>query len=186
MKILAFGHQKRVGKDTAAGFAMTLVRTKNLARRAVKAGFADKVKQIAYELYAWGGLMPGPWYEESINAHLREVPLQLIGMTPRQIWIAIGMGMREIMRDDTWYKYLFHNVKADFLVISDMRFPCEADYIKSLGGTVVKISRASVPHTSDRADDPLLNYDGWTHTINNDADLNYLYACVSDIIKGMY
>ncbi len=82
--------------------------------------------------------------------------------------------------------FVFETIKTDFLIISDMRFPCEADYIKSLGGFVVKIVRPSVPHTSDEADDPLLNYAGWSDIIINDADLNHLYNRVATIITKIF
>ncbi len=105
MKILAFGHEKDVGKDTAAGFAMTITRTKNLVRRASKAGFADKLKAVCFELYGWGGLMPGPWYEEGNNRHLKEIVLPKLGKTPRRIWIDFGNSVRAAVRDDTWYRH---------------------------------------------------------------------------------
>jgi hypothetical protein len=186
MKILAFGHQKRVGKDTACRFALTHIRSSNLVRHVEKRGFADKVKSVTHDLYKWAGLESGSFYEEAQNEHLREVVLPLIGKTPRQIWISFGNEVKAATYRDTWIDYLLHSVKCDFLIISDLRFPNEAEKIKSMGGKVIKICRPSVPHTSDAADDPLLNYDGWDNIIYNlEIDQFYKDVCstVDDILR---
>lgn len=188
MKILAFGHQKDVGKDTAAKFAMTHLRATNKVRKVVKAGFADKLKDVCYQLYKWAGMMPGPWYEEtSERRKLKEVILPKLGKSPRQIWIAFGNEVKAAAYLGTWLDYLLQGTEADFLVVSDMRFPNEADRIRSLGGVVVKIVRPDVPHTSDAADDPLLDYPNWDHTITNvTGDFNVLHGSVVNIVEGMF
>jgi hypothetical protein len=80
--------------------------------------------------------------------------------------------------------YLLRTTECDFLAVSDMRFPHEADRIKALGGIVVKILRPSVPHTSDAADDPLLNYQDWDAIIVNDGSLNELYHNVVAVVEN--
>jgi hypothetical protein len=186
MRVIAFGHQKDVGKDTAAGFVMTYLRSNSRVRSAQKHGFADKLKDVCYQLYGWAGLMPGPWYEESAERRkLKEVVLPKLGKSPRQIWIAFGNEVKDAAYRHTWFDYLFQTVKCDFLIISDLRFPSEADRIRDHGGRVIKIVRPSVPHTSDAADDPLLGYRGWDAVIANDSDLNGLFKKVSGLVEGM-
>lgn len=177
MLAIAFGHEKDVGKDTAAQFVMNHLRSNSRFRRVQKKGFADKLKEVCYQLYSWAGLMPGPWYEESSERRkLKEVILPLIGKSPRQIWISFGNEVKAATYTHTWVDYLLKTTQCDFLAISDMRFPYEADRIKALGGMVVKIHRPSVPHTSDAADDPLLTYTEWDAEIYNDGDLNQFYG----------
>ncbi len=188
MKVIAFGHQKNVGKDTAARFVQTHLRSNNKARRVVKAGFADKLKDVCYQLYKWAGMMPGSWYEESSERRLlKEVILPKLGKSPRQIWISFGNEVKAAAYPDTWFDYLLQSTQADFLIVSDMRFPNEADRIRALGGVVVKIVRPSVPHTSDAADDPLLNYPNWDHVITNgiEGEMNGFYSDVITIVEGM-
>jgi hypothetical protein len=186
MLILAFGHEKGVGKDTAARFAMTHLRSNNRVRRVEIRGFADKLKDVCHQMYSWAGLMPGDSYEEPGNRHLKEVALPLLNKSPRQIWISVGNGVRDWVFDGTWLEWLLINARADFLLVKDMRFPTEADRIRALGGTVVKIVRPDVPHTSDGADDPLLTYARWDHTITNTTgDLDRLYESVVGIVEGM-
>src|SRR6187549_508755 len=96
MKMIAFGHQKDVGKDTAARFVMTHLRMNSRVKKVEKHGFADKLKDVCYQLYAWAGLMPGPWYEESPEKRkLKEVVLPAIGKSPRQIWISFGNEVKD-------------------------------------------------------------------------------------------
>lgn len=185
MLAIAFGHQKDVGKDEAAKFVMSHLRTNSRFPRVQKKGFADKLKDVCFQLYSWAGLMPGPWYEEnSERRKLKEVVLPLIGKSPRQIWISFGNEVKAATYTHTWVDYLLKTTQCDFLAVSDMRFPYEADRIKALGGIVVKILRPSVPHTSDAADDPLLSYTDWDAVIVNDGTLGDLYNKVISVVDG--
>lgn len=182
MKIIAFGHQKRVGKDTCARFVATQLRLEYGMRNVQKKGFADEVKVQCYTLFAWAGLQPGHYYEEQENMHKREEVLPLIGLTPRQLWIGHGMACRTYY-ENIWVDYLLKGTKADFLIVSDLRFPNEAASIQALGGSVVKITRPEIPHTSDAADDPLLTYNGWDHHIINDGTQCQLMEKVDSLLK---
>lgn len=186
MKILAFGHQKEVGKDTAAKFAMTHLRSTNKVRKVVKAGFADKLKDVCFQIYKWAGMMPGPWYEETAERRkLKDVVLPKLGKSPRQIWIAFGNEVKAAAYPETWVEFLLQGMDSDFLIVSDMRFPNEADRIHELGGKVVKILRPSVPHMSDAADDPLLFYNKWDHIVTN-VTMQDFYGDVISIVEGMF
>lgn len=182
MKIIAFGHQKRVGKDTASGFVSTHLRVERGVRKVKKAGFADKLKDVCHQIYGWAGLMSKDYYEEF--PHLKEVVLPAIGKSPREIWIAYGNEVKDAVYHDTWLDFLLKSTQADWLIVSDMRFPNEADRIRALGGLVVKITRPSVVHTSDAADDPLLNYQDWSRIIVNDGTLADFYTKVIEVIHG--
>lgn len=183
MLSISFGHDKNVGKDTAAGFVMSHLRTNSRFARIKRAGFADKLKDVCYQIYGWAGLMPGPWYEESNERRkLKEVVLPLLGKSPRQIWILFGNRVKSEVYQDTWVDYLLKSSPVDFLVVSDMRFPYEADRMKFLGGLAIKIVRPDIVRTSDEADDPLLNYDGWSDVIYNDGSLGQLYERVVKVV----
>lgn len=184
MKFIAFGHRKRVGKDTAARFLISDLRIRMPGKKIVKVGFADKVKDVAFQIYSWAGLMPGEFYEDDRHMHLREVVLPKIGKTPRQLWIGVGNGIRQASSyDGTWLDYLLNTVQADVVVIKDMRFPTEADGIKAAGGVIYKIDRPSEPKVTDGADDPLEDYTGWTGLIKNDTTLNEFHRIITEISK---
>lgn len=184
MRIVAFGHQKNVGKDTAAKFLTTHARTILGFSTVRKIGFADKLKSICFELYSWAGLMPGPFYEEPHTRHLKEIVLPLIGKSPRRIWIDFGQSTRERVYNETWSDYLFMGQQYDLMINSDLRFPHECDAIHKRGGKVYLIERPSIPHTSDEADDPLLGYPGWDGKILNDSDFGVFYARTITTVFG--
>lgn len=184
MHIIAFGHQKRVGKDTAAGFVSSYLRVEKKVGSVKKAGFADKLKDVCHQLYSWAGLMPKEYYDQPNYSHMREVILPAIGKTPREIWISFGNEVKAATYLNTWLDYLLKSTESDWLIVSDMRFPNEADHIRELGGLVVKITRPSVPHTSDAADDPLLSYENWSDHIINDGTLADFYGKVIGVVDG--
>lgn len=178
MKILAFGHDKRVGKDTAGKFVVTALRMASAKKplNITKKGFADKIKAICYDLYAWAGLRDKEFYEE--RPALKEVVLPLIGKSPRRIWIDFGNHVGRAVYTSTWTDYLLHTTKADVLIITDMRFPEEAERIQSLGGRVYKIIRPAITRTPDEADDPLLDWTGWDGILVNHSDLHTFHDTV--------
>lgn len=174
MKIIAFGHRQGVGKSTFTRFLIGELRMHNKGIHIVQAAFSDKVKDVAYQLFGWAGLQPGHYYETDYL--LKNQILPEIGLTPRQLWIGVGNGVRQATGfDDTWGQYLLHYTKADLLVINDLRFPAEADLIKRHGGTVYRIDRQSSVQVTDGADDRLANYESWTGYIDNNGTLNDLH-----------
>lgn len=185
LKILAFGHRKNVGKDTCVRFLKTHLRLENPGINIVVKGFADKVKEICYDLYGWAGLQPAHFYEEPGKHGLKEVVLPKIGKSPRQLWIDLGNGLRDRVYEPTWAHYLFHMTKADVLLINDLRFPTEADYIKDFGGWTVRVDRPDQPKVTDGADDRLADYTSWTGQLVNMGSLNDLQTNVISLWNSL-
>lgn len=80
---------------------------------------------------------------------------------------------RRLMGDDVWVKMAMRDLRqGDRIVISDVRFPNEADAIKKLGGKIVRINRLNTqavnPHPSEHAMD---NYE-FDKVINNNSTLS--------------
>ena len=184
---VAFAHRRRVGKDTASNFLLTHLRL-NGHRKAYRVSFAQKMKQYCYELYGWSGLQQPEFYEREENAILREIALQPIGKSPREIWIEFGMAGRAIY-ENTWIDLLFTSQKnADVLIIGDCRFLNEVNRIKEYGGAVIKIDRPGIEVSNDVADSALADYTDWDAVITNDGDLKNLHKQVIDLttkIKGL-
>jgi len=176
-KIIAFGHRKRVGKDTAAKFLDTHLRCHGL--RSVKLSFASKLKEVCYSMFHWAGLQPGIFYEDDKNAHLREVVLPLIGKTPRQIWIEVGNKMREVYADVWIDNALLGSGSAQLVIITDLRFANEAKKVHSLGGKIFKITRPDVPVSDDASDCALDGFTGWDGVLENNGDLKAFHELVS-------
>ena len=82
---------------------------------------------------------------------------------------------RKMFGENVWVKMLMDNLNhEDRVVISDVRFPNEAEAIKKLGGSVWRINRhnhsAANGHTSEHAMDNYM----FNHVIYNDGTIDEL------------
>ena len=175
MKIIAFGHKKNVGKDTAARFLASEFRLKYKGSQVIKKGFADKLKDIAHQLYGWAGVKSKEHYD--INYNEKEEFIPIIGKTVRQIWIEIGNNIRDVYLH-TWVDNVLKGTSCDLLAIYDLRYPNESYAIQNLGGFCVRIDRSSIEPTSDIADNALDKFDNWDAVIENNGDLKEFYSNV--------
>ncbi len=163
MKIIGLGHYSRTGKDTIANYIVDIIREMDPTLRVAKIPFATKLKQIAHELYSWDGLQDQAYYDTKEGEKFRDVPLPTIGLTPVEIWVALGTpGVRQAVYDKTWIDYLLKtDHKLDVLIIPDVRFPNECDAIKEAGGILAKIVRPGYGPRKTVADRQLVGWDGW-------------------------
>ena len=86
--------------------------------------------------------------EREIEGDLKEVPCDLLcGKTPRHAMITLGTEWgRDMIGPDFWIKTWARKtrelLKQGFRVVcDDVRFPNEADAIRALGGSVIRIHR---------------------------------------------
>ncbi|HDZ14085.1 hypothetical protein LCGC14_0646510 [marine sediment metagenome] len=179
-KIIAFGHQKGVGKSTAAKFLDTYIRTTRPELRVKSNAFAGKLKDISFQLFGWAGLQRGIYYETHYEE--KEIVLPQIGKSPRDIWIAVGNKMREI-DPNVWLKNALICPNCDIIIISDLRFLNEAEYIKKQGGVLVKITRTLSNLGTDDAETSLLAYDGWDFKMGNDGTFDDLNNKIESIFR---
>lgn len=118
------------GKNTVADLFVEMCPKMNFQRIA----FADAVKRV----YT---LITGDAVQDSQEWKSQFVPEW--GMTRREIFQKIGTdAMRDNLHADTWVKALFLAIKpgTNYLV-TDVRFPNEADAIEAAGGKVVRVVR---------------------------------------------
>jgi len=164
MSIISFGYEARVGKDSASDY---LVREYGFT----KISFAGPLKQAAKIIY---GLT-----EEQVNGNLKDVEDSFWKETPRSILQKMGTdGLRKGHRDDVWIKAMERKIakSTKSWVVSDVRFPNEANLIKSLGGAVVKIigsfgGRKKIISSKHESEVAMKSYDGWDFVIDNDSSL---------------
>lgn len=178
MKIIALGHEKRVGKDTTAKYLCTYLRQKYKSVNIIRTGFASKIKANCYGLFKHKGLMDEEFYEE--NPSLKDVIIPSLGWRPRDIWIKYGNWMREVSID-VWFDYPLFNLKCDVLIIKDLRYVHEAEKIKEKGGLCIKIDNPRITRTPDTADDDLLSYNQWDNLLINDGTLGDLFKKIEQL-----
>lgn len=164
--IIAFGHQKQVGKDTAVN--------------AIYREYDDMIKySLAGPLYEICGILNKEFFSKNYydnNPERKSTPMSN-GKTPRQFLIEVGQNLKQVCGRDCWVNLAIQRSKSVFpnnLLISDVRYREEAEKLKNEGAIFVKIVRPDLEHTSDEADDDLLDWDGWDHILVNDGSRDLL------------
>jgi hypothetical protein len=162
MKIVGIGHYSRTGKDTLANNIVNYVWQSG--QKAKKISLAWKLKQICYELYSWAGLQPPEYYDTPEGEVFRDVILPELGMTPVQVWVAMGTpAVRENVYDRTWIDYIMKtDHEVDVLVVPDVRFPNEAvEFGEGDDNVLIKTVRDGYGPKNTVADKALIGYEGW-------------------------
>jgi hypothetical protein len=179
-RVIAFGHKKRTGKDTAANEIALEVKRSNPQLRVKKVAFADPLYEVCHTLYGWAGFRTKEEYDEELSD--KSVVLEQIGQTPRDLLIKTGMAIRGVY-EPTWVKYALNQADADITIISDMRFPNEFQAVKDFGGLCIKIERPDIEITDDVADCALDDEIRWDACIVNDGSMNKLCYAVYKEVK---
>ncbi|MFE7479991.1 hypothetical protein [Streptomyces sp. NPDC057552] len=135
-RLIGLAGAARSGKDTVASFLVEM----GWQRKA----FADPVKEFLYRLDIWladgeGGLLPlNATVDEGGWEVAKEEYYEVRGLLQR-CGTEAGRGL---LGPDIWVDTLFKDVRTGVpTVISDVRFPNEAQAIKDRGGLVVQVCR---------------------------------------------
>jgi hypothetical protein len=171
-KILAFGHQKYVGKDKFVTFCFDLLRPLMSGKKMLRRGFADKLYDACYNMYSWAGFKTRSHYSAHPEA---KNDVLATGHTVRDTLIKVGNKLREF-DPDVWINANLRDASFDLLFITDLRFPNEFLHVQSLGGVLINVIRPGLPVPTDEADTALNGWDHrWNVTIDNCGDLHDLY-----------
>jgi hypothetical protein len=134
------------GKDTLAGMLIGLHKYDNRA-------FADPIRKLLYEMnplvkdeYRVKGIVDAyGWDKAKVDFPELRTLLQ-----------TLGVGARTVFNDQFWVSQGLAGLSAgDKIVITDVRFPNEADAIKDLGGQIWRVKRLGIgavnEHVSETA-----------------------------------
>ena len=136
------------GKDTLAGMLIGLHRYDNRA-------FADPIRKLLYETnplvkddYRVKGVVDAYGWDRA-KVEFPEL---------RNLLQTLGVGARHVFNDQFWVSQGLSGLAAgDKIVITDVRFPNEADAIKDLGGQIWRVKRLGISavngHVSETAMD---------------------------------
>ena len=137
MVLIAFTGYKGSGKTTASKYLITVQDYEKLS-------FASPLKNICKEVFGFT--------EEQLYGSEKETVDPFWNIEPRKVLQIVGTELfrKELGRhipnigEDIWTKCLqkkiMNNPNAHF-VIDDLRFPNEAELIRSLGGKIIRIHR---------------------------------------------
>lgn len=151
--------------------------------------------KLATPLYEMVSAMTGLTVEQLMDRNLKERPIPGIGKSPRQLLQSIGTDWgRAKVGDDVWIKSLDARTRqlrgmGYSIVITDVRFDNEAQWVRDNGGAVWEVVRPhhdtgcigeAVHHASEAGIDPLLV----DRTIVNDGTLKDLGDAVAEAALG--
>lgn len=169
--VLGFGHKCRQGKDTAAGIIID-----RLGSKAMRIGFADALYAIARVEH---------------------------GMTTKDAPLLQYLGT-EVYREkdpEVWLRVVYYTLldkRPAVALLTDVRFPNEAQLVKDLGGTLIKVERYAADGTPHRdlyrsqthpSEVALDDYTEWDFKILNVTDCQPMLAEQVDNIlrqKGLW
>lgn len=163
--LIGFNGYARSGKDTLAALLVCEFGYRRIA-------FADKLRS----------------FTEAVNPHVAsrvaEVGWDAAKMDPevRQVLRDYGAAARDHIHPNVWiFSALGGECSEDHIVVSDVRFPNEADAIKERGGRLVRIERAGVGPAND-IDTLLDRYDRFDAIILNDSTIDSLHAQMRSLL----
>lgn len=187
-KVLIGLHGKaRSGKDTVGDYLCRLDSYGTLQFQ--NCAFADPLKESASAMF---GIDLDDFYNEDV----KELPNNFWGISPREITQKLGTECgREIFFSDLWIrraKLSINEIMATHpentgVVVTDVRFDDEADFVRDNGGTMIIITRNTESynvreHKSEKGItiDPTRDF-----IIANDGTLKALYNAVDIIVNTL-
>lgn len=195
MPIIGICGYKGSGKDTLADF---LVENESY----VKIAFADFIRNALMQLFDWD--------ETNFSPEKKEIKDPYWGVTPRKMCQEIGTEFLRYHCKDfistefklpngEIYNGTFHIKRInkeiikllevnpnENIIFSDIRFQDELDYIKKLGGIIIKVVRPSLTnnefsqHISEKNINKLENVD---YELVNDHNISHLFKKTSLIVE---
>lgn len=178
MHIIGLVGNKRVGKDTVADYLVS--------KGYIKLSFAYFLKESLKVLF--------DWTDEHFNDDNKE-KIDLYWMvSPRYMCQNLGTYLRSninsFIAGKSFHIKRLHKVveqlKGLNIVFSDIRYQDELDYVKSLSGTIIKITRNDVQlneysnHQSETSINLLL---GINHYIENNSTKEELFNKINEILN---
>lgn len=185
--IIALSGYAQSGKDSAA---RTLIEDFNFHRYA----FADRLREVLYALnpqvyagdegFNFGGCIP---LQELVDMEGWDVA-KTEYTDVRRLLRAMGTEAgRKILGEDVWVNATFNLIVTDSapVVITDCRFPNEAQRVKDHGGYVVRIRRNGVGPANDHPSETSLDDWPFDFSLNNNGTIEDLSKAVHGLVRGV-
>lgn len=155
------------GKNTLAGMLIGLHKYDNRA-------FADPIRKLLYETnplvkdeYRVKGVVDAYGWDKA-KVEFPEL---------RRLLQTLGVGARTVFNDQFWVAQGLSGLSAgDKVVITDVRFPNEADAIKDLGGQIWRIKRLGVDAVNAHISETAMNGYKVDQTFINNGSIGDLMA----------
>jgi len=152
-----------------------------------KKAFGNPLKEICQTLFGFS--------HDQLYGNRKEITDKYWGITPRKAMQFVGTDLfRNKMNElipgishNFWLECMRRQSgKYDRLVISDVRFQNEVDFIHEMNGIVIKVERGNKEikdnHTSESEIRQIVNYDFY---VENNSDLHTLYSKVDNLCQQL-
>jgi hypothetical protein len=174
-QIIGIAGKARSGKDTVASLLWVHGGYTRLA-------FADPVKMATQAMF--GLTRAQTWDDE-----LKEIPIARWGLSPRQMFQLVGTEcVKPIFGDDIWIKRMLVDMEflgEDNIVIPDVRFETEADFIRMSGGKILHLVRPGVQSVAKHVSESGVKVVEGDLAIVNDGTMEDLGARVLTLINTL-
>lgn len=177
IKLIGVAGRAGVGKDTAGNMLANMI-------DGVTYAFAKPMKEAMKQVFGWN--------DEHVNGSLKEVIDPHYGVSPRKAMQTFGTEWgRNTINEDLWL------LRADMelqdaivngypLIITDVRFPNEAQWIRDNGGTVIHLRRddaaATVAHASEQGLTPIEG----DYSYDNSGSIRDLNVAMAKVIEDLF
>lgn len=178
-KIVAFTGYKGSGKDTAAVYLRA--RLKALGRSSGLLNFATPVKQICCMMYGLSRLeCNDPILKEKV---LVRWPYQ----SPRFLLQEFAQEMARDRYPDIWVNYWERVLNsavwdADYVIVTDLRYPNEMEILKKRNAFVIKVERPELKQIDRHASESYYDMLQEDYRLVNKGDFNYLQEVVEELL----
>lgn len=178
--LIGFGHKRQRGKDTSARYLMREMFARNILVEAD--AFAGPLKEVCATVFGFS-------HEQLNTAVEKEKVDPFWGFTPRWALQAVGTeAFRGTIDKEVWVKSLERRYQSNkgSRVITDVRFPNEAQMVRRLGGYLVRCNR-DVQYDPKCDDHPtevsLDSWEDWDFEIDNNGSKDYLEQQIIDMLN---
>lgn len=139
-----------------------------------------KIKKFSYKLKTIASILTGYHEDRFEDQSFKNTNLIGWGMTAREFLQKLGTeSVRDVLHHDAWVNALFCNYgNHDKWVITDCRFPNEAQAIKDRGGIVVRVNRTGVNPINDHESEISLDDYDFDWIIENNGTIEDLKESV--------
>lgn len=182
IRIIGISGKARMGKDYT-GKILQLLLQKQID---TDMGFPTwEIKKFAGKLKQTVSLLTGLSEEDLEKSSVKESHLDGWNMTVREMLQKLGTeSIRLGLHKDAWILALFSDFyKHSNWIITDVRFPNEADAIKSRGGLLLRVNR-DVPTLTHISETALDNYD-FDYYVDNNGTKEELEKQLIKIVKEL-
>lgn len=160
--------RKRSGKDTVAGFI------RDMSPDARILSFAGPLKQACKHAYHLT--------DEQLEGTKDSIDPRW-GVTPRDMMKHLGVNYFREQDPEQWTKNMgFRMDGLESVVISDVRFPNEAAFVREKGGVLIHVSRDVESNCDDHVSERMTDEISCQHFIRNDGSLDDLRAEVKMVL----